>query len=215
MKITTLIPGSDSIELIAYYPEFVEYYPQCELQTKKWFVDYIKDNWIIFDCGANIGYYTILFSRFAPHGHIYAFEPTITYEMLLKNIQHHSLSNVTPVHMALGNKTGTYDDAIFRIWGKNPEIQKYEFSTLDDYISLQNIQHVDCIKIDVDSFDLEVLKGSKNTLLRYNPYVMVELNHALTKRGQSREEALQWLSSLGYSSFQIFDNENFLIKKSQ
>ena len=40
-------------------------------------------------------------------------------------------------------------------------------------------------KYDVDSFDFEVLRGAERTLLRRNPVVVVELNHALAKRNQS------------------------------
>ncbi len=31
--IYTLIPGQAAIELVAYYPEFLDYYPNCELQA--------------------------------------------------------------------------------------------------------------------------------------------------------------------------------------
>ena len=208
-----MIPGAEPIELIAYYPQFIDYYPHCELEVKKWFVDNVKKEWVLFDCGANIGYYTILFSRLAPNGHIYAFEPTVTRDMLLKNIHYHSITNVTIIHKALGNKTGAYNDSIFRIWGTNPEIKEYDFITIDEYVTANNIQKIDCIKIDVDSFDLEVLKGAQNTLAKFDPYVMVELNHALCKRGQSREEALKWIASIGYPIPEIYDLENFLLKK--
>ena len=57
-SIHTLIPENDPIELIAYYPEFADYYPACELQTKRWFVENVGRDWIIFDIGAN---YRLLF----------------------------------------------------------------------------------------------------------------------------------------------------------
>jgi hypothetical protein len=36
------VPGHRLIELVAYYPEFVDYYLECELQTKRWFVENIR-----------------------------------------------------------------------------------------------------------------------------------------------------------------------------
>src|SRR5262245_36732941 len=61
--IYTHVPGAPPIELVDYYPEFASYYPECELQTKRWFVENVKSDWTIFDAGANVGYYSILFSR--------------------------------------------------------------------------------------------------------------------------------------------------------
>ena len=39
------IPSRKPIELLRYYEEFASYYPKCELQTKKWFVENAKENW--------------------------------------------------------------------------------------------------------------------------------------------------------------------------
>ena len=46
----------------------------------------VHPDWILFDVGANIGCYSILFSRLAPAGQIYAFEPTDTFSMLEENL---------------------------------------------------------------------------------------------------------------------------------
>ena len=54
-RVETAIPGRDPIELVSFYEEFRDYYPQCELETKRWFVDHIRPDWWIFDVGANIG----------------------------------------------------------------------------------------------------------------------------------------------------------------
>jgi hypothetical protein len=66
----TLVPGQKPIELVAYYLHQTDYYPECELQTKRWFVENVRSDWIMFDVGANIGYYAILFSRLAPAGQV-------------------------------------------------------------------------------------------------------------------------------------------------
>jgi len=80
--IETNVPDSEPIKLIAYYEEFLGYYPNCEMQTKQCFVDNAKQDWVFLDIGANIGYFSILFSRLAPEGKVYAFEPTDTFDML-------------------------------------------------------------------------------------------------------------------------------------
>jgi len=211
--IKTNIPNYQAIELVEYYDEFAWYYPECEMQTKGWCVENIKDEWTIIDCGANIGYYSVLFSKLSPNGKVYAFEPTSTYDKLLANIAHHDCRNIEPIKMAVGEKTGELSDRIYKIWGNEPERQKYPFTTLDDFVQEKELSKIDLIKIDVDSFDFEVLKGAKNVLKKYDPFIIVELNHALSNRGSSNMEALDWLIEQGYTAALVKDNDNFILKK--
>lgn len=211
--ISTYVPKFGEIDLISYYDNFKDYYPNCEPETKQWFVENIKEDWVILDCGANIGYFSILFSKLARFGHIYAFEPTTTISMLRDNLSYHNINNVTTIQCALGRTSGTKVDKIFRIWGNAPEQQEYPFVSIDDFVEGNHIPKIDCIKIDVDSFDFEVLQGAEQTLLKHDPYVMVELNHALSKRDQANTQALEWLAHLGYSSAIVLDDDNFLLKR--
>lgn len=211
--ISTRIPDRPAIELIAYYSTFASYYPECELQTKRWFVEHVQPDWIIFDAGANIGYYSILFSQLAPRGRVYAFEPTETIKLLQTNIEHHHCSNVIPLQVALGTVSGAREDDIFRIWGETAERRVYQFSTVDDVMKQLGLDRIDCMKIDVDSFDFEVLRGAEETLKRYDPWVVVELNHALAKRNQSVPEALEWLYSVGYRHAHVLDYENYVLRR--
>jgi len=213
MPIYTEIPGYPAIELIEYYEEFRDYYSRCEMATKNWFIQNIDKGWHIIDCGANIGYFSILFAKLATEGHVYAFEPTSTYDMLVKNLKHHKLKNVTSFKIAVGKKSMDQEENIFRIWGEEPERQVYSFTTIDDFVHEHNLSRLDCIKIDVDSFDFEVLQGAKDVLVKFDPYVMVELNHALNKRGQSNTQAIEWLAALGYNEALVLDYDNFLLKR--
>lgn len=72
---------------------------------------------------------------------------------------------------------------------------------------------VDLVKIDVDSYDYEVLLGGKQFLTEQNPLVVVELNHALGKRNHNVQEALDYMSSINYKLKFILDNENYIFSK--
>jgi len=210
----TEIPHRNPIILPAFYPEFISYYPRCEMETKSWFVENVKSDWVILDAGANIGYYSIMFSMLAPSGTIYAFEPTDTFDKLLENLKFNNIANVVAHKIALGNKSGQFNDAIFKIWGNKPENLEYIFTTIDDFVDLAELDKVDAIKIDVDSFDFEVLQGAEKTLLRLDPYVMLEINQgALAKRNISPLQVFSWLYERGYTTAEIFDDENYLLKK--
>jgi hypothetical protein len=70
--IQTLVPEAAPINLCAYYPHMRKYYVDCEPQTKRCCVRNIGRDWRIFDVGANIGYYSVLFGRCAPAGKVIA-----------------------------------------------------------------------------------------------------------------------------------------------
>ena len=211
--VETTIPGRDPIELVAYYEEFRDYYPHCELETKRWFVDHVRRDWWIFDIGANVGYYSILFSQLAPAGRVFAFEPTATAEMLRSNLRHNGIGNAEVHEVALAATTGEREDRIFRLWGTDGEVRTYPFYAFDDFVARHRIERVDCLKIDVDSFDFEVLRGAERTLAERNPVVVVELNHALARRNQSVGEALAWLARRGYRKALVLDNDNFVLQR--
>jgi len=112
------IPGRRSIELINYYKQFENDYPDAESETKRFFVDTIEKDWNIVDAGANIGQYATSFSRLSPHGYIFAFEPTSTYEMLVNNLKYAGCKNVEAFKIALSNEDVKKRDKIVRIWGQ-------------------------------------------------------------------------------------------------
>lgn len=212
-RIETVIPGRAAIELVSFYEEFRSYYPLCELETKRWFVDNVQPDWWIFDIGANVGYYSILFGQLAPKGRVLSFEPTSTAKMLRENLQHNGIANAEVHDVALGAVTGVHEDRIFRMWGGDGDVKDYPFYRLDDFVAEKTPARVDCIKIDVDSFDFEVLRGAEQTLARYNPVIVVELNHALARRNQSAGEALAWLAQRGYRQALVLDNDNFVLQQ--
>jgi FkbM family methyltransferase len=209
----TKVPGRSDIELPAFYESFEWYYPNCELQTKEWFVRNAQADWVYFDCGANIGYYSILFSQLSPSGFVHAVEPTVTAEMLARNLNYNHVSNVEIHRVALGDFAGKRKDKLYRIWGEPPEEDEYQFVTVDQLVSARNIERVDCLKIDVDSFDFEVLRGAEKTILRFDPWIIIELSNNLGLRDYSVAEVLSWFQDRGYRTARILDKENYIFKR--
>ena len=209
--IQTAVPGRPPIPLVAYYHELLSYYPNCEMATKRWFVQNAREDWVFFDCGANVGYYALLFSSLAPKGRVYAFEPTKTHAMLLRNLRHNGAVNVVAERLALGRVGGRTAARLPRIWGHAWEGGEFEFTTLDDYVRNRGIGHVDCIKIDVDSHEFAVLMGAEETLSRFRPRLVIELTDiALTLRGVFSTEVFAWLAAHGYSRATVLDHTNYV-----
>lgn len=183
-------------------------YDKYEQATVDLFRSLIKNDWIVFDCGAKTGFFTLLFAELCETGQIHSFEPTSTFDMLVSNINAHNLKNVKPNKLALGEKTGSIEDNIFRIWGQPAERMVYDFITIDDYCKMNNIERLDFMKVDVDSYDFELLKGSVNTLKTLKPMVMVELNYALNIRNSTEQEVIDWMTSMDYSLTYVTNDQN-------
>ncbi len=197
-----------------YYASDAGWFMSAEGNTKQFLCDYIKPNFTIIDAGANIGMYTVPFAKLAHQGKVFAFEPTDTVEMLKENLAYNNCaSNVSIQLEPLGEKDEIKTDKIFKVWSQGiVDNKEFSFITLDTFVKSNNLT-VDLVKIDVDSYDYEVLLGGKQFLTEQNPLVVVELNHALGKRNHNVQEALDYMSSINYKLKFILDNENYIFSK--
>lgn len=202
-----------SFDFPHYYNFDKSWYELAETETKKFFSEVIKDDFTIIDAGAQIGMYSVLFGKLATNGKVYAFEPTDTAGMLQENLNYNNCDNVDVRKIALSNKDGKYKDVIYKLWSQNMiDDKEFEFITIDTFAKQNNLK-IDLIKIDVDSYDFEVLQGSKNVLQTQEPIVVVELNHALHKRSYTPQNAIDFMDSIGYKIQRLFDNENYYFVK--
>ena len=151
------------------------YYEQKERDLIK---NHIKPTDIIIDIGANIGYYTIFFSRIAAL--VYAFEPDPTnYSLLIKNIQANKITNVIAEQKAVSNNNGVayleldkFNTAGNYITNKNTKTAiPVNMIKLDDYI-----QKADFIKMDIEGAETLALMGMKRILENPNLKMLIEYN---------------------------------------
>ena len=197
IPMSTNIPGRPPIQFNYYDPRFAEYYPYCEMASKAWWVENARPDWVILDCGANIGYNTILFSQLAANGHVHAFEPTDRLGVLMANLSDNETHNTT-VHN-------------IRLIGPNGETGA-DTMTIDAFVERQGIARLDAIKIDVDTFDIEqVLRGAEATLRRFSPYIVIDSTNAPYPRPFRDSPALQWLFRQGFVRGLTLEDENYVM----
>ena len=80
--------------------------------------------------------------------------------------------------------------------GEKKSSENSNFLTLDEFIILNKISNVDFIKLDVDGFEYNVLKGGLNFLKDKKPPIFMELAPYLYKEyGYSKEKILELIRS--------------------
>lgn len=152
---------------------------------------------VIFDVGANIGLYTICYSKIYNEFNIYAFEPVPkNFKALSSNIKKNKLKNIELNQFGLLDKKkdiniGIPDHQVHERYKKNINDGLYSiFATkknfkikaipLDYFIKKKKIKKIDFIKIDVEGAESLVLKGGMQTIRKYKPIIQIEYND-LTK----------------------------------
>ena len=141
----------------------------------KEFDNYIEDDSIILDIGANKGTHSMYWGIVRQAKKIIAFEPMKdVFDMLSKNIELNKLQDVIiPYNVGLGAKSSIGSTLYERASNKMlTTIQENTNGNLTiealDNIDLQ-VDKIDFIKIDTEGYELEVLRGAIQTIKKYTP----------------------------------------------
>lgn len=132
----------------------------------------------IIDVGAFIGDTALILNELNPKK-IYAFEPVKeNIQFLEKTIKLNSLKNVTIIGKALGsNESASYivpsGSASFI---NDLGFYKVNIIRLDDFVEKNSLQ-VGLVKMDVEGFELEVIKGGIKTIQKQTPTLIISLYH--------------------------------------
>lgn len=186
-------------------------YQNYEQNTTNMYREIVQRDWVTFDCGARDGYFTLLFSELGRECH--SFEPSNNFSVLTKNIEHYNLQDKVKINnLALSDKVGSFSETIYESWPL-PTTKIYNFTTIDSYVLDNKLDKVDLIKIDCDSFELDILRGCIKTLWALSPVVVVELNsQALGLRNTHIGAVKHFLAEQGYSEIRQSE-ENSTFKK--
>jgi len=149
----------------------------------------------VFDVGANVGFYTTLFSQWVgPLGKVIAYEPDPCNLTLLKrNMEVIGMDNTTIRDVALASQSGTAQFSIDKFTrstghlGAGPTYADELFGDLQKYSSLQVATKTlndevkkygppTVIKLDIEGGEYAVLKGGEQVLAELRPLVMTEMS---------------------------------------
>lgn len=148
----------------------------------------IRPDATVLDIGANIGCTSILFGGLAKR--VISFEPSpSTFRFFQKNVLAAGLGNVTGVNSGMGEAAGSFELTFSKdnrsggfvsnqtSASAGHQVERIDIVNGDAYLAGAAVGRVDFIKIDVEGFERDVIKGLAETLARDKPVVALELNH--------------------------------------
>jgi FkbM family methyltransferase len=189
-----------------------------EARDTSWLRRQIRPEWVFLDIGANFGFFSMLVSD-VTHGaaEVHAFEPLASMAELLE--EHRRMNGFENIHIhrtaisdSEGEITLVYPSEENTILGRmlaegeNAEgkFEKAQTIRLDTFVRDHNINRVDFIKMDVEGAEPFVLEGGAETIQRFRPMMMIEVNpETLELLGSSAAELFEKIYALGYDTYRI------------
>lgn len=220
----TLTPGSGVEkeicgERIRFPARWSRYYESdYEPETFRFFRENLRAGDIVLDIGAHIGLFSVVAARLVGDGgNVLAFEPTpFTRDVLREVIELNGCDNVVEIRSeavsAAKGETVFFDtgdsisnaNSLVRTARSKTEIPII-LTSVDDFARERNLR-IDCLKIDVEGVELDLLRGARETFLRQRPVARLGLHPPfIAENGQSLDEIWQVLDE--YRMQISFDGE--------
>ncbi|MEJ7779627.1 MAG: FkbM family methyltransferase [Daejeonella sp.] len=187
------------------------------------FNEMIEDDGIVLDIGANIGTMTTLMAKKLKNSKIYAFEPIPENVKTIKRVlSHYKVDNVVLYEAALGEQNGDLKMVMpvidnVKMQGLSHVLEESEpenadsghvYSVpvyrLDDLEELKLVKKITAIKIDVENFEYEVLKGGEQILRNHKPIIYCELWD-----NEKKDMTIRYLTDLGYKA-KIYEDKKLI-----
>jgi FkbM family methyltransferase len=190
-----------------------------DLATQQFMRETVSPGDTFVDIGANIGMLTLLAARLVgPRGKVIAFEPNAdVYRQLQHHVHRNKLENVSINPVGLGD---IEKSLTLKVWAKNKgwgtfgtlssEEQGLLTAEYQSRVVLgDNVLEISSgtptiIKIDVEGFECQVLRGLAKTLRAHRPTIITELiPENLARGGSSPAELFEIMETYHYQPFAL------------
>lgn len=201
-------------DMISVYADYYGEWSEGEIDL---FRKILPEDADVIEVGSNIGMHAVPLSKICAKGKIVCFEPQrIIFQLLCANAAINDRTNVFARNCAVGDEPGTvaipscsYDT----LWNYGSFSVTAGFSTEDaftgettpeqtDIVTLDAdpavaaLERVRLIKIDAEGFEVNVLRGARGIIDRFQPYIFLEANSE-----RLLNQTLPQLHSLGYKAY--------------
>lgn len=182
----------------------------------------LRPNDVFIDVGSSMGLMSLTASLIVGNaGLVLAFEPDERrFSNLLNSIHVNKRKNIKSFNIGLGQhneivalyKNRHSPSMVKMVEGEVYE--KVEIDALDHIIEKHNIPQVKFLKIDVEGFELDVLKGSKKLLSKSNaPILCIEYFIEREKNQDSSENIFDFIKNINnYTCYQCIHTSNTVSK---
>lgn len=178
----------------------------------------------VLDIGANIGFYSIyLAEQTGVGGKVFCFEPdAVNFKHLQKETKSYKQIELFQKAVATENgKLTLYTSDLLNIDHRTYEPESYsgkydvEKIAIDNFI--QNKFKVDFIKMDIQGFEMDALKGMTATLKANTDLIMLTefWPYGLLQAGSSAVEVFDFFTELEFKVYQLKNNKLQLLTRAE
>ncbi len=184
----------------------------------------IPDAEVIFDLGANFGLFGLIAKGINPKANVIFVEPLPRNASRIKKNLTINGFDAEVVVKAMGNHEGeiaffdmaaqentiaSIDRSFVESHQHAAEIRpiRVPMTSLDHYMITNKVKQLDLIKIDVEGADFEVLLGTRKTLQRFQPTILIEITN---NENAAQINSLLEKLNLEYFFYEINDKEGLI-----
>ncbi len=187
----------------------------------------IFSNDIVIDIGANEGFISLLFSQLVGNeGHVYSVEPDQwNVAILNQNIELNEIKNIHIINCAVGEERsvkkfyftidpkckggGAWGSLLNNPMANTDKALDVQVEKLDELC--KDLKSISLIKIDIEGYEYNALKGAKEIIRKTQPTISFEVNLSKWADLEVRvSDMFQFLKNIGY---ELFVTENGYLKK--
>jgi len=202
-----------------YVDERIAEHGYWETELSRELIKYLQKGSVFLDVGANIGYHSLFAASFLKgSGKVYSFEP-ISYlcKQLQDSIALNIIENIEVCNFGVAENDG---EAVIHMRAENigastlltfPKIEKFDIKDTEK-VAIKKLDSflgedakVDVIKIDVEGYELEALRGAASILRNNHPVIFMEFSPVVYVQDYASKplELIGFLKGFGYSFFSL------------
>lgn len=200
------------------------YFGAFEIAERKFLKRYLKNDDVVIDVGANVGYLSaLILCEIASKGKLYSFEPNPELLLGLERLKDSGHGSMEIIPLAVGangsesdpQTLSLYTNPEHSMWASfvkgiegtdDPTIMPVRSISLSNFFSDRNIRKVDFIKIDVEGFEFAVLAGLVQSLRAVGmPAILCEVSSGNNPNFDRTLFEIDHVIDLGYKIWTLND----------
>jgi FkbM family methyltransferase len=162
----------------------------------------------VIDAGGFVGDHTIAYAKqVGKEGNVFAFEPNPEAFKCLD----YNLSKFQNTKCFNAGLSETISNVSLEVVPDNVGMTYMKEGGEMQTLTIDSIQfeRLDFIKIDVEGYELGVLKGGEKAIRKFRPKMLIEINdYTLERAGITRVHIYSYLDSIGYSYENIYPEQS-------